>query len=75
MHFHGAARCSWDYRSQWGLRFIYCSVNAGVDMAFRLPLDGMLIATISVFLVVFISEAQHRVRRENILDALKNENL
>lgn len=56
---------------------IYRSVNAGVDMAFRLPLDGMLIATISVFLVVFISMkySRNRVRRENILDALKNENL
>lgn len=56
---------------------IYRSINEGVDMAFYLPVKGILISILSVFLVVFISMmySMSKIRNENILDALKNENL
>jgi len=56
---------------------IYQSVNEGVDMAFYLPTQGILISIACVFLVVFSSMiySMRKIGRENILDALKNENL
>lgn len=56
---------------------IYRSINEGVDMAFYLPIKGILVSVLSVFLVVFVSMmySMSKIRNENILDALKNENL
>ena len=56
---------------------IYRSIDKGVDMAFYLPVKGILVSIISVFLVVFASMmySMSKIRNENILDALKNENL
>ena len=56
---------------------IFQSVNEGVEMAFHLPWSGILISVASVFVVVFVCMmySMSRIRRENILDALKNENL
>lgn len=56
---------------------IYRSIQQGVDMPFQIPVQGMLISSISVFLVVFVSMkySRNKVRQENILDALKNDNL
>ena len=56
---------------------IYLGVMEGVDMNFYLPIKSILISVLSVFLVVFISMmySMRKIRNENILDALKNENL
>jgi len=56
---------------------IYRSINEGVDMSFHLPAQGILISVFSVFVVVFVSMmySLSKIRRKNILDALRNENL
>lgn len=57
--------------------FIYKSIMQGVDITFYLPVNNILISIFSVFIVVFISMmySMRKIRNENILDALKNENL
>ncbi len=56
---------------------IYNSMENGVEMGFYLPTQSILISIFSVFLVVFVSMmySMKKIRHENILDALKNENL
>lgn len=56
---------------------IYRSIIQGVGLAFTLPLASSLIAVLSTFLIVFITNAYalRNVRKENIVDALQNENL
>jgi putative ABC transport system permease protein len=56
---------------------IYNSLENGVEMGFYLPTQSILISIFSVFLVVFVSMmySMKKIRHENILDALKNENL
>ena len=53
------------------------SLNQGIVAAYELPWLSVGIAVLSVFLVVFVTMlyAMSKVRRENIIDALKNENL
>ena len=56
---------------------IYRSISEGLEMPFFIPWYSIAIAVGSVFLVVFITMiySMRRIRKENILDALKNENL
>lgn len=56
---------------------IYQSIDIGVESRFYLPVSAFLISIFSVFLVVFASMmySMSKIRKENILDALKNENL
>ncbi|NLJ89442.1 MAG: ABC transporter permease [Clostridiales bacterium] len=56
---------------------IYLVITQGVTTSFYLPIESIIISIICVFLVVFISMmySMRKVRQENILDALKNENL
>ncbi|HZK35046.1 MAG TPA: ABC transporter permease, partial [Bacillota bacterium] len=56
---------------------IYRGISQGVEMAFYLPVNGILTSVFSVFIVVFVSMmySMSRIRNENILDELKNENL
>lgn len=56
---------------------IYQSIENGVDMDFYVPTPSILISVFSVFMVVFISMmySMRKIRKENVLDALKNENL
>ena len=53
------------------------SLNQGIVAAYELPWLSVGIAVLSVFLVVFVTMlyAMSKVRKENIIDALKNENL
>ncbi len=53
------------------------AVGQGVALGFQLPWSAFIIAIAAVFLVVFVTMmyAMSKVRRENIVDALKNENL
>lgn len=57
--------------------FIYRSVQYGLNISFYLPMSSIVISIISVFLVVFLTMfyAMQKVKRENTIEALKNENL
>lgn len=56
---------------------IYRSITRGVVLGFTLPLRSTLIAIGSIFLIVFTTNAlaMRKVKKENIVDALQNENL
>jgi putative ABC transport system permease protein len=56
---------------------IYLSVVQGVDMNFYLPIKSILVSIFSVFFVVFVTMmySMSKIKKENILEALKNENL
>jgi len=57
--------------------FIYRSVNDGFEMPFILPWDAIFIAVLSVFFVVFATMiySMRKIKKENPIDALKNENI
>ena len=56
---------------------IYRVVDSGFETAFRLPWAAIGIAVLSVFAVVFVTMlyAMRKLKRDNPIDALKNENL
>jgi putative ABC transport system permease protein len=57
--------------------YIYRNVIKGLEMPFFLPWDSILIAIGSVFAVVFATMvfSMSKIKRENTIDALKNENI
>ena len=56
---------------------IYLAIMQGYEAKFHLPWTAIGIATLSVFLVVFITMmySMSKIKRDNPIDALKNENL
>ncbi len=56
---------------------IYQSVMSGYETTFHLPWGAIGIAVLSVFLVVFVTMmyAMSKVKKDNPIDALRNENL
>lgn len=56
---------------------IYLAILEGYETSFYLPWGAIGIAVLSVFLVVFLTMlyAMGKIRRDNPIDALKNENL
>lgn len=56
---------------------IYLSMNRGIDFAFFIPWIPVVLAVGSVFLVVFATSiyAMDKIRKDNPIDALKNENI
>ena len=56
---------------------IYSAITQGFGTEFYLPLKAVAIAVISVFLVVFVTMlyAMRKIKKDNPIDALKNENL
>ena len=56
---------------------LYKIVSNGMMVTFKLPWLAMGIATLSVFIVVFATMlyAMHKIKKENPIEALKNENL
>ena len=56
---------------------IYRAVNNGVDTEFVIPVKAIGIAVLSVFMVVFSTMmfSMSKVKKDNPIDALKNENL
>ncbi len=56
---------------------IYQSVVSGWEMAFYVPWSSIAIAAFSVFAVVFVSMlySMGKIKKENTVEALKNENL
>ncbi len=55
---------------------IYLSVDHGYQTVFRLPWAALGIAAVSVFAVVFVSMlyARNKIKKDNPIDALRNEN-
>lgn len=53
------------------------AMGQGLELGFRPPWNAFILAVAAVFLVVFVTMmyAMSKVRRENIVDALKNENV
>ena len=56
---------------------IYISINRGIDTYFSMPWGAVGIAVLSVFLVVFATMmySMSKIKKDNPIDALKNENL
>lgn len=56
---------------------IYLSLSNGIDFEFFVPWTSVIIAVFSVFVVVFATSiyAMDKVKKDNPIDALKNENL
>ena len=56
---------------------IYLSIMEGYETRFHLPWGAISIAVLSVFLVVFITMmySMSKIKKDNPIDALKNENL
>ena len=56
---------------------IYLITDISYDTSFYVPIHSIVIAVSSVFVVVFATMmyATRRIRRDNQIDALKNENL
>ena len=54
---------------------MYRSMIASVDIRFLVPWSSVIISIAGVFVVVFVTMlyATHRIRKENIIDALKTE--
>lgn len=62
----------------WGLSYLmYKSVAGGLEIKYLFPWQGMLISVISVFVVVFTTMiyAMSKIRKDNTMEALRNENL
>jgi len=57
--------------------YIYKSINSGYEMPFILPWNAIGIAVFSVFAVVFATMiySMRKIKKDNPIDALKNENL
>ncbi|MPN60357.1 hypothetical protein SDC9_208085 [bioreactor metagenome] len=75
---YGAKALLWGIPASLLLTYlIYCAMSSGWATGFFVPLSSILIAVLSVFLVVFASMlyAMRRIKRENTIDALKNENI
>ena len=56
---------------------IYLSINEGIDTPFFVPWIAVLIAVMSVFIVVFATMmySMGKIKKDNPIDALKNENI
>lgn len=56
---------------------IYCAIGQGLEIDFFIPWYSITIAVGSVFLVVFITMlySMRKIRKENTIDTLRNENL
>lgn len=56
---------------------IYDTVNRGIETAFVMPWKAAGTAVLSVFIVVFLTMmySMRKIKKENPIDALKNENL
>lgn len=56
---------------------IYHVILSGVSIQFLIPWNGVITSVISVFLIVFLTMlySMSKLRKENTIDALKNENI
>lgn len=56
---------------------IYRAINEGIDTDFFIPWRAVIIAVLSVFIVVFstMMYSMSKIKKDNPIDALKNENI
>ena len=56
---------------------IFLAVNEGFEVGFAMPWSAIGIAALSVFAVVFITMmySMRKIKKDNPIDALRNENL
>ena len=54
---------------------IYKAISNGMEVSFRLPAGALIISVLSVFAVVFATMiySMHKIKKDNLIDALKNE--
>ena len=54
---------------------IYKAISNGMEVSFRLPAGALIISVLSVFAVVFTTMiySMHKIKKDNLIDALKNE--
>lgn len=57
--------------------FIYLGISEGFEASFAIPIMPMITASLSVFAVVFATMiyAMRKIKKDNPIDALKNENI
>lgn len=75
---YGAKALALGLPASFGVVFlIFLAITQGYEAEFYLPVKAIVIAVISVFLVVFITMmyAMRKIKKDNPIDALKNENL
>ena len=75
---YGGKALLWGLPASFGMTYlIHFAINKGYETAFRMPWGAVAVAVCSVFLVVFVTMvyAMQRIRRENPIDALRNENM
>lgn len=75
---YGGKALLWGLPAAFGVTYlIHLAINRGYETAFQLPWGAVAIAVCSVFLVVFVTMvyAMKKIRRENPIDALRNENM
>ncbi len=75
---YGTRSLMWGLPASVAVTFlIHLIVNEGFETAFRLPWEAMGIAVLSVFAVVFATMmySMGKIRKDNPIEALKNENL
>lgn len=75
---YGAKALLYGLPASAGVTFlVYKAVNEGVDVDFYIPWRAVAIAVFSVFLVVFstMMYSMSKIKKDNTIDALKNENL
>lgn len=76
--FYGLKALLYGLPASMGITFlIYRAVENGVDVGFYLPVGSIFISIFSVFLVVFISMiySMSKIKKDNILDGIRKENL
>lgn len=75
---YGTKSLLWGLPAAVGVTYlIYRSINAGYVTNFYIPWVSFVIAVFSVFAVVFATMlySMNKLKNENIIDALRNENL
>ncbi len=75
---YGGKALLWGLPAAFGVTYlIHLAINQGYETAFQLPWGAVAIAVCSVFSVVFVTMvyAMQKIRRENPIDALRNENM
>ena len=75
---YGLKGLAWGLPAAFGMTWVIWRItNAAFDRGFYIPWTSIVIAVGSVFLVVFVTMlyATDKLKKDNPIDALKNENL
>lgn len=75
---YGGKALLWGIPASFGVTYlIHLAINEGYETAFRMPWGAVAVAVCSVFAVVFVTMvyAMQKIRGENPIDALRNENM